>query len=87
MFSFVFSCFSHSFGLAYGCRRFSVMFVCHCRDAVIVYVRAIRTSKVYPIIDNKSNQWLLILMCCRYEIIGILVTIVISIVCIQLSNI
>ena len=84
---FVFSCFSHSFGLTYDCRRFSAMFVCRCRDAAIVYVRAIRTSKVYLISNNKSNQWLLILICCRYEIIGILVTIIISSVHIQLSNI
>ena len=54
MFSFVFSCFSHSFGLAYGCRCFSATFVCRCHDARIIYVRAIQMSKVYPIKDNKQ---------------------------------
>ena len=42
-------------------------------------------SNVYPINNKKSNEWLLI--CCRIEVIGIIVIIVISNVYYQLSNI
>ena len=52
MFSFVFSCFNHSFGLAYDCRPFGMTFVCRCRDAMIIYVTMIQTSKIYTISDN-----------------------------------
>ena len=41
-----------------------------------ICVRTIQTSKVYSINDKKSNQCSLI--CCRNEIICIIVTIVIS---------
>ena len=47
------------------CPRLSAAFVCHCLGTVFIYrrdgttficVRAIQTSKIYLINDNKSNQ-------------------------------
>ena len=58
-------------GTSFICLRRSVTFIC---------VRAIHTSKVYPIKDKKSNQWSLI--CCRTRIKGILATIYSNIKCV-----
>ena len=75
-FSIIFSCLiSCRLGAACGCRRLCAAFVCYCHDAVFICVRAIQTSKICPISDNKSNQWSSIY--CKTEIIGILVIIVI----------
>ena len=60
----------------YGFCRLNTMFVCHRRGIMFICVKAIQMSKVYHIIDNKSNQ--LLLICNRIIVIGILVTIVIS---------
>ena len=46
------------------------------KDSLLLLCENDSTSKVYPISDKKSNQWLSIL--CRTGIISILVTIVIS---------
>ena len=42
---------------------------------LFVYMRVIQTNKVYMISDKKSNKWSSI--CCRIEVISILVTMVI----------
>ena len=59
-----------------GCHSLNVTFICRCCDVTFIYLRAIKTSKVYPISDKKSNQWSSI--CCIIEIIGILVIVIIS---------
>ena len=60
--------------VAFSCCCFGVAFVCRF-GALFICVMVIQTSKIYLISNNKSNQWSSI--CCRTEIIGILVTIVI----------
>ena len=64
------------FGMTYGYYRLGAAFVCRHRYAEFIGVRAILSSKVYPINDNKLNQWLSIYW--RTGIIRILVTIIIS---------
>ena len=46
------------------------------RGVMFIFMRVIQTNKVYPINDNKSNEWLSI--CQRTEIINIIVIIVIQ---------
>ena len=63
------------FGVICHYRCLGVTFVFRRRGAAFI-VRVIQTSKLSPIRDNKSNQWLSI--CCRTGVIDILVIIVIS---------
>ena len=57
IFLFVFcSLSSRCLNVAYNCHFLDAMCSCHCLNAMFIYVIAIQTSKLYLIIDNKSNQ-------------------------------
>ena len=56
--------------------RLDTTFVFHRRGAMFIYVRTIQTSKIYMINKKKSNRWTSI--CCRIEVVCIIITIIIS---------
>ena len=56
-FSLFFVCFSRPLNAAYDCHHFDVTCDYRCHDTLFICVMMIQTNKVYPIIDNKSNQY------------------------------
>ena len=78
-FHFVFLCFSycliavcryHCLGAVCDYHLLGAMFIYHHFGTSFICVRVIQMSKLYPINNKKSNQWLSIY--CKIEIIGIL---------------
>ena len=61
------------------------LFVCHHYGVTFICLKAIQMSKIYPINDNKSNQWSSIY--CKTKIISVIVIIVILNVYAQLTNV
>ena len=84
-FLFIFLCFSCCFGATCNCCRlvtminylhFGMTFVCHYRGAIFICESNSYDQSISSMSENKSNQWSSI--CCRIDIIDILVKIVIS---------